>query len=142
MRVKTKMYRDHPLYDVWKGMKARCNNKNHKSYSRYGGKGVRVCEEWELEFISFYNWALSNGYEPGMQIDKDIKGNGLLYSPDTCCWVTQRVNCQTRSNVKLNNEIANEIRKSNLKNTELSKVYGVHPATIGKIKNNKKWATQ
>lgn len=139
MRLRAKMYRDHPLYDVWKGMKARCNNPRHKSYSIYGGKGILVCKDWENDFISFYDWSISNGYEIGMQIDKDIKGNGLIYSPETCCWVSQKINNQTKSNVKLTQEIANEIRSSSKKNTELAIIYGVHSSTIGKIKNNKKW---
>lgn len=139
MRLRTKMYRDHPLYDVWKGMKARCNGKNHKSYHIYGGKGVKVCDEWEKDFISFYNWSLANGYKEGLQIDKDINGDGLLYSPATCCWVTRAKNNQHRSVGKLNKDKVNEIRTSSLRRIDLSKKYGVNTSTIDRIKQFKTW---
>ncbi len=136
---KTKMYRDHPLYDVWKGMKARCNNKNHSSYKRYGGRGVKVCEEWSKDFISFYEWALANGFRYGLHIDKDLKGNGMLYSPDTCQWVTPKENSRNTTRVKLTMEKATEIRLSSLSTKHFSEKYGVDTSVILKIRNNKLW---
>lgn len=63
-------YLNRQLYEVWKGMKARCRDKNHISYKNYGGRGVRVCEEWDKDFLPFYNWCMENGWEPGKEIDK------------------------------------------------------------------------
>jgi hypothetical protein len=97
----------HPLYGVWKGMKARCYNKNTRSYHRYGGRGVKVCKKWADSFKAFYNWAIKNGWEKGLQLDKDIKGNGLLYSPKNCCFVTHTENQNATSKtlyVELNGE--------------------------------------
>jgi hypothetical protein len=80
------------LYNTWNGMKARCNNPNASNYEWYGGKGVKVCEEWNSNFTAFKNWALKNGWKPGLELDKDIKGNGFLYSPENCMFVKQAIN--------------------------------------------------
>jgi len=82
-------------------MRSRCYNKKNEKYYRYGGRGVVVCDEWKNDFKSFYDWAIRNGWEPGMQIDKDIKGDGLLYSPDSCIIVTNKENCNKRSHTVL-----------------------------------------
>lgn len=137
--LKTKMYREHPLYDVWKGMKARCYGKNSSSYKIYGLRGVRVCDEWRLDFKTFYDWCIKNGWEKGLQLDKDIKGNGLLYSPETCCFVSTAENCQNRRNNKLTQEKVVEIRNSKIGPTLLSQKYGVNQSTIHRIKNQITW---
>jgi hypothetical protein len=90
-----------PLYSVWCAMKARCYNKKRTQYKDYGGKGVIVCEEWKKDFKAFYNWAINNGWKKGLQLDKDIKGDGLLYSPETCCFVTPKNNSNKRRNNKI-----------------------------------------
>jgi hypothetical protein len=51
------------LYNVWKSMNGRCKNPNDKSYKNYGGRGISVCEEWQNDFMSFYNWSYENGYK-------------------------------------------------------------------------------
>lgn len=139
----TKQYRDHPLYDIWKGMKARCNGKNHSSRRNYLDKGVRVCELWENNFISFYNWSLQNGWREGLQLDKDIKSSQLgvipVYSPETCSWVTAAENSQNRGNVKLTKEIAADIRNSSLRRVELALKYNINKSTVDRIKANKIW---
>ena len=90
--------RFHPLYSIWCAMKTRCTNKNAIQSKNYAGKGVVICKEWINDFKSFYDWAIANGWAEGLQIDKDIKGNGLLYSPDTCCFVTSKENCNNKTN--------------------------------------------
>lgn len=77
-------------------MIARCYNKTDTAYSNYGGRGVRVCDEWLSDYQKFVDWANSNGFKKHLHLDKDIKGDGLLYSPDTCCWVTQTVNSSNK----------------------------------------------
>lgn len=88
----------HPLYKVWKNMKSRCLNPKASGYKWYGGSGVSICPEWNKSFESFYNWAISNGWETGLQLDKDTKGNGKLYSPDNCTFVTAKENSNYRRN--------------------------------------------
>lgn len=89
------------LHSVWFSMIDRCYNSKCNGYKNYGGRGVIVCEEWRNDYQKFLDWALANGWEKGLQLDKDIKGNGLLYSPDTCRFVTRKKNCNnTRRNKK------------------------------------------
>ena len=48
--------------ELTKQMKHRCNNSNDKRYEQYGGRGIRVCSEWQDAFKAFYDWAIKNGY--------------------------------------------------------------------------------
>lgn len=96
------LYR-HPLYRIWTGIKQRCYYHKAISFPKYGGKGVKMCEEWVNDPEKFIKWALSNGWKKGMNIDKDIKAElaGLvpdLYSPERCSIVTPKINSNHRSN--------------------------------------------
>jgi len=91
----------HPLYKVWDHMKQRCYNPNSVGFRYWGAKGVRICPEWRYDFKPFYEWAIANGWEKGLQIDKDIKAKALglqplLYSPERCQFVTPVVNSRGR----------------------------------------------
>lgn len=140
----TKKYREHPLYDVWKGMKARCNDKRHQSYSRYGGKGVKVCQKWSSYFTMFYSWCLSNNWQEGLQIDKDLipKKLGipaLLYSPEMCTIVTRLENMRANSHTKLDKIKATQIFNSKEATVKLASLYKVSTSTIYRIKNKEIW---
>ncbi|WP_277679659.1 hypothetical protein [Gracilibacillus dipsosauri] len=75
------------LYRIWAGMKSRCTNRNATHYESYGGRGITVCVEWLNSFESFRDWALLNGYNDDLSIDRiDVNGN---YEPDNCRWVTR-----------------------------------------------------
>lgn len=91
----------HRLYESWCRMKARCYNPKNPKYYTYGGRGVKVCDEWLNDFKSYYDWCIKNGWVDGMQVDKDIIGDGLLYSPTTCLIVTNKQNCNKRSHTRL-----------------------------------------
>jgi hypothetical protein len=80
----------HPIYIVWTHMKQRCFNPKAKGFKDYGGRGITVCGLWLSDFQVFYDWAVSNGYESGLFIDrKDNDGN---YEPGNCRWVDRLTN--------------------------------------------------
>jgi len=74
------------LYKIWFGMKSRCYNNNTKGFENWGGRGIIVCDEWLNDFLSFYNWALKNGYKDNLSIDR-INNNGN-YEPNNCRFIT------------------------------------------------------
>ena len=96
------------LYNIWIGIKQRCNNSNYKLYKWYGGKGVKLCDEWN-DYAAFRAWAYTNGYQDpqegqtkgdAMSIDR-IDPNGA-YAPDNCRWVSLRENVSYMRNKQAN----------------------------------------
>ena len=94
-------YNNKTLATILTAMKQRCYNVNADNYSRYGGRGIKVCDEWLADSDSFIIWATVNGYKKGLQIDRiDTDGN---YEPNNCRWVSNRVNSwNKRNNRKIN----------------------------------------
>jgi len=82
------------IYKVWTSLKQRCHNPNASFFNRYGGRGITYCEDWD-QFQPFYDWAMENGYQEGLTIDR-INNDGN-YEPSNCRWVTHQENCQNRS---------------------------------------------
>lgn len=85
----------HRLYKTWWSMKERCYSENNCNYPRYGAKGIRICDEWKDDFLVFYNWAITNGYQDNLTIGR-IKSDGH-YEPSNCQWITLEENV-ARSN--------------------------------------------
>lgn len=75
----------HPLYHVWAAMKQRCLNPKNIQYIEWGGRGITICPEWISDFVLFFNWAMNNGYQHGLRLDRE--NNDGAYSPENCRWV-------------------------------------------------------
>lgn len=89
-------FSNEPLYYVWIGIKNRCFNKKNKDYKYYGAKGIKMCKEWEDDYIFFKNWLLKNNYKKGLQLDRiNNKGN---YEPNNCRVVDSKHNNNNRGN--------------------------------------------
>lgn len=87
------------IYRIWNGMKNRCTNQNDSNYFMYGGRNITICDEWLNNFVSFYNWAIKNGYKDNLSIDRiDVNGN---YCPENCRWV----DCKIQANNRRSNHI-------------------------------------
>lgn len=96
---------------IYKAMKQRCDNPKNRDYKDYGGRGIKVCNEWtNPEFakgiigcntkgwLTFKEWALSNGYQDGLTIDRIDVNKG--YCPSNCRWVSTKVqHNNTRRNI-------------------------------------------
>lgn len=103
------------IYKIWLNMRYRCNTPTANSYKNYGGKGIKVCKEWD-DFNTFLQWALENGYADDLTIDRVEDNKG--YSPDNCQWITKAQNTAKANQGKVK-------RKANK-----GRYYGISPQGI------------
>ena len=93
------------IYHIWANLKQRCFYKNSISYKRYGMRGITVCQEWKDDFQAFYDWAIKNGYNDTLSLDR-IDNNGN-YEPLNCRWATRKQqarNTRRNRNITINGE--------------------------------------
>ena len=106
------------IYMRWKGIKYRCHTETSPKYPIYGGRGIKMCDEWRNDFKSCYDWAMANGYRDDLQIDRiDVNGN---YCPENCRWVDIYVQANNKRNIRRYN-----IDNQNLTLTEIAKKYNI-----------------
>lgn len=84
------------LYRIWRGMRARCTYPSQAQYKNYGGKGIKVCPEWDNSFENFYKWAISHEYNDKLSIDRI--DNEKDYCPENCRWATAAQQNSNRGN--------------------------------------------
>lgn len=85
------------LHNIWIGIKTRCYNPNHHNYKDYGGRGIKMCDTWKNDYLSFAKWSRENGYLEDLSIDRiNVDGD---YSPKNCRWTDKK----TQGNNKRNN---------------------------------------
>lgn len=93
------------LHNIWRGIIKRCVNPKDCSFSRYGGRGISICDEWKTDYVVFRTWALSNNYSDTLTIDRiDNDGN---YEPSNCRWVSNAKQSNNRRNsrfIEINGE--------------------------------------
>lgn len=124
------------FYNSWQNMKARCLRVSHPKYHRYGGRGIKVCDEF-MRIEGFAKWALNNGWEEGLTLDRI--DNDKDYNPDNCMWVTMSKNSRKKSTTKLNDSHIAEIRKmieEGFSDEYIAALFNVVAGTIWFIRNN------
>lgn len=128
------------LYRVWMSMLQRCGNPNNQSARNYLDRGIRVCSEWQGDFVPFRDWALTHGYRQGLAIDR-INNNGP-YSPGNCRWATAEINCQNSRHTKLNVAdvcVIRSLAELGVSCVLLGAFYRINASTISGIKHRKYW---
>ena len=125
-----------PLYYILASMKHRCYSKNGLDYKNYGGRGIRVCDEWLNNPKAFIDWAMQNGYEKGLTIVREI--NDGNYEPSNCRFVARKINNRNKRDNRLTDMDVVEIRNNKtLSNKDLSIKYKVSAKHISRIKVGK-----
>lgn len=116
------------LNHIWRGMKQRCKNPNNRIYSYYGGRGIKVCKEWDESYMNFREWAYANGYfetddRSACTLDRiDRDGD---YCPENCRWVDMKAQSNNR---RTNHPITYKGETHNL--TEWSRILGIDEPTL------------
>lgn len=120
---RTNDYSGDPIKTVFMGMKQRCYNQNHRSYPKYGGVGITICDEWLSNPLSFYKWAYDNGYSHGLSIERiDV---GMPYSPDNCKFIPLSEQAKNRT-MSIMITIDGETKCL----ADWCKQYGMNPGTV------------
>jgi len=110
------------LYRIWSTMKARCTNPKAPSYKYYGARGIELATSW-LHFENFYNWAMANGYEDGLSIERIDNYKG--YGPDNCTWIPLNRQGENKRATKKVTYCGREFTLANL-----CRIYGVNYNTV------------
>lgn len=133
-RLTTHNLSNHPLYTVWINMKSRCYKENNDRYKRYGGRGITVCDSW-FDFHNFYSWAIANGWELGLTIERKELNNN--YTPDNCTWIKKEVQQKNTSRSRL---ITFDNRTMTI--TDWAQTLGIKTQTLFARINNYGWSIE
>lgn len=123
------------LNSIYRKMKQRCYNPHNPAFKYYGGKGILICEEWLKDFDNFYYWAIQNGYNDSLSIDRiDVNGN---YEPQNCRWADDKTQARNTTHCRY-------VRYKGETKTlsEWCEVLCLNYATINQRLNKLKWSVQ
>ena len=87
------------LYRTWQSMKSRCYYQKNNRYKYYGARGIKVCDDWLHNFQAFYNWAMENGYQENLTIERICIDRN--YEPSNCKWITKEAQQRNKRNNKM-----------------------------------------
>ena len=131
------------LHNIWCGLFYRCENLNCKDWKYYGGRGIKVCDEWR-EFKRFRRWAINNGHKPKLVLDR-IDNDGD-YSPKNCRWISQGGNVRNSRATKLIVEEVKNIKgllkiqkEGRIRLKDIANMYGISIGGIHGIKSGRVW---
>lgn len=130
------------LRGIWNGMNDRCTNPDLAYYDCYGGRGITVCEEWKNDFNAFYEWAMANGHDFALSLDRI--NNNAGYAPLNCRWTTMKEQNRNRRSTVLNPALAAQILnllKAGIPPLKIAAQIGYpdRPHLVYNIKNNGAW---
>lgn len=111
------------LYECWCNMKARCYKPSLKCYTLYGGKGIKVCDDWLHNYPNFKEWALNNGYSDELTLDRIDTTKD--YSPNNCRWATRQQQTDNRVCTK-----RYDVDGTMMTLGEISRKYNINHATL------------
>ena len=122
------------IHETWNHMIQRCRNEKHPYFKDYGGRGITVCDEWlgTEGFIRFNEWAMTNGYQDNLTLDRIENDKG--YSPNNCRWVDQL----TQNNNKRSNK-RYEYNGESHTISEWARIYGIKYTTLDTRLNKRGW---
>lgn len=128
------------LYIIWGNMKARCNRSTNPRFKDYGGRGISICYEWDNDFAMFYRWAMSNGYDDRLTIERIDNDRG--YSPGNCKWIPREEQSRNRRKTKLNERKAEAIRNlkaTGMKSSAVAKIFSIDRHHVNAIVRGDVW---
>lgn len=133
----TDVFKAKKMRGSYRSMLKRCYEKPHQAYKYYGGKGIKVCDDWlKGGFPVFYKDMEGDWFE-GATLDR-LKNNKDYYKHN-CRWATMAIQQRNKDCVKVTEKDVLFIRASNLKQQQLADMFGVRSGTISRIKNFKRW---
>jgi len=114
--------RDQKIYSVWARMRGRCLSPKNKDFKYYGARGITICSQW-MNYMEFYIWANSSGYNEGLTLERVDNNKG--YSPENCIWATRSVQAANRRITKYF-----EYDGERLPMTQIAKKYNIPLSTF------------
>ena len=128
-RIKNRIY-DKRIYSIYHGMKDRCYNSNNPNFKNYGGRGIKICDEWKNEPKKFINWAYRNGYN--YKADRgectiDRINNDGNYEPNNCRWISMKEQAKNKRKQGGRFPQKYKIYDKELTLREIELIYGISP---------------